>query len=213
MGTGTEAGSSTEPRRHDDVLFRLRTGTAAEHEAVERMLDLLDPGIGRGGLIDVLSRLHAFWLAAEAGLDDWAHRRPRDAERLSWPRRRRAALYAADVAALGGTAGSVELPRLSGGADTDAALGRLYVLEGSTLGGTFIDRHLSGVPGLAGVRLGAFSPYGPETGAMWAGFRRATRDHVAAGGDPDRIVAAAQETFAALATWANALPQPRAVSA
>jgi hypothetical protein len=35
--------------RNDDVLRRLRTGTADEHEDVERTLDLLDvPGRRRG---------------------------------------------------------------------------------------------------------------------------------------------------------------------
>ena len=62
-------------------------------------------------------------------------------------------------------------------------MGRLYVLEGSTLGGAFIDRHLATVPELSGLRLRAFSPYGSETGVMWHGFRRAARERVAAGGD------------------------------
>jgi heme oxygenase len=84
---------------------------------------------------------------------------------------------------------------------TDEALGRMYVLEGSTLGGTFIDRHLTGLPGLGGIRLRAFSPYGAETGAMWHTFRRATRDRVARGGDPDAMLAAATSTFRSLAAW------------
>ena len=70
---------------------------------------------------------------------------------------------------------------------TDAALGRLYVLEGSTLGGVFIDRHLAALPRLAGLpRLHAFSPYGAETGAMWAAFRRQTRARVDAGPPHER---------------------------
>ena len=85
--------------------------------------------------------------------------------------------------------------------DTDDALGRLYVLEGSTLGGTFIDRHLSGLPSLSGVRLRAFSPYGAQTGAMWHAFRRVTRAHVAGGGDADAMLSAATGTFRALAQW------------
>jgi heme oxygenase len=91
---------------------------------------------------------------------------------------------------------------------TEDALGRLYVLEGSTLGGTFIDRHLTGLLALTGVRVRAFSPYGRETGAMWHAFRRAARDRVAAGGDPGRVVAAAQDTFAALAAWCDAPATP-----
>jgi hypothetical protein len=51
------------------------------------------------------------------------------------------------------------------------------------------------------VRLGALSPYGIETGAMWQAYRRTTRARVAAGGDADRIVAAARSTFSALAAW------------
>jgi heme oxygenase len=86
-------------------------------------------------------------------------------------------------------------------AGTDEALGRLYVLEGCTLGGTFIDRHLAALPGLGGIRLRAFSPYGAETGAMWHAFRRATRDRVARGGDPDAMVSAATATFRSLASW------------
>ena len=87
-------------------------------------------------------------------------------------------------------------------ADTDEALGRLYVLEGSTLGGTFIDRHLATLPDLAdGARLCAFSPYGAETGAMWHAFRRVTREHVRDGGDADRLVAAPRTTFTVLADW------------
>ena len=33
---------------------------------------------------------------------------------------------------------------------------------------------------------------------MWHGFRSATREHVAAGGDAGRVVAAAKQTFTAL---------------
>jgi len=187
-------------RGEGDVLRMLRTGTAAEHADLERSLDLLDPALERARLTGVLGRMHGFWQAAEAGLDAWAARFPADAEQVSWDRRRRAGLFAADLAVLGvreATAG----PELPAPAGTDEALGRLYVLEGSTLGGAFIDRHLATVPGLAGLRLRAFSPYGAETGAMWHGFRRAARQHVSAGGDAGAMVAAARQTFRALAFW------------
>ena len=62
-----------------DVLQLLRAGTATEHADVERTLDLMSPALQRSRLIAVLDRLHGFWAAAEAGLDDWAHRHPADA--------------------------------------------------------------------------------------------------------------------------------------
>jgi heme oxygenase len=183
-----------------DVLQLLRTGTATEHEEVERTLDLMDTGLERSRLADVLDRLHGFWAAAESGLDAWADRHPGDAAAVDWPRRRRAELFATDLAVLGMPAAAhrPDLPRLAG---TDEALGRMYVLEGSTLGGTFIDRHLAGLPQLADVRLRAFSPYGPDTGAMWHEFRRVTRHRIADGGDAHTVVAAARTTFAVLADW------------
>jgi heme oxygenase len=184
----------------DDVLRLLRTGTAEEHEDVERTLDLLDPGLTPARLASVLDRMHGFWRAAEAGLDAWAAREAADAERLAWSRRRRAHLFAADLASLDAPASATapDLPSIPG---TDEALGRMYVLEGSTLGGTFIDRHLASLPALSGVRIGAFSPYGEQTGAMWADFRRATRERAASGGSPQAMLTAARSTFAALAGW------------
>ena len=183
-----------------DVLHQLRAGTATEHADVERALDLMSPELQRVRLVAVLDRLHGFWAAAEAGLDDWAERHPADAAAVDWARRRRAGLFAADLHALDapGGAGRPVLPVIRG---TDEALGRLYVLEGSTLGGTFIDRHLAALPQLAGVRLRSFSPYGQDTGAMWAAFRRTTRDRVASGGDAAAVVSAARQTFGALAAW------------
>ncbi len=186
-----------------DVLRDLRAATAGEHEQVEDALDLMDPALDRDRLVAVLARLHAFWSAAETGLDDWAARHPDDAAALDWDRRRRTGLYAADLRALGGRPGADDdRPVLPAVAGTDEALGRLYVMEGSTLGGTFIDRHLATVPALADApRLRCFSPYGADTGAMWAAFRRVTRAHVSGSGDAGRVVAAARQTFAVLADW------------
>jgi len=207
MGAGVEA----SPRHAEgaDVLAELRAATAVEHEQVESTLGLMDPHLGRDRLVEVLARLHAFWTAAEAGLDAWARRSPTDAGAVDWSRRRRAHLFAEDLGALGAEPDAGVQPALPAVEDTDQALGRLYVLEGATLGGTFISRHLATLPTLGpDVRLGAFSPYGAETGAMWHTFRRVTRDRVAAGGDAGRVVDAARSTVAVLADWCAPVGAP-----
>jgi heme oxygenase len=190
----------------EDVLRRLRSDTATGHQAVEKTLDLLDPDLTRARLVEVLTRLHGFWQAAEAGLDAWADAEPAAAAELAWSDRRRVHLFADDLTALGAALSSAPAqPDLPSVAGTDDALGRLYVLEGSTLGGVFIDRHLASLPQLADAApLRAFSPYGERTGAMWHAYRAATRARVAAGGDAGRVVAAAQQTFSALAAWCGA---------
>jgi len=207
MAAGGDAARRDDRGTDDDVLRLLRTGTAAEHEDVERTLDLLDPSLTRHRLAQVLDAMHGFWRAAEAGLDDWAVRCPADAERVDWPRRRRASLFATDLRELGAPATDAT-PLLPSVAGTDEALGRMYVLEGSTLGGVFIDRHLAALPELAGVTVGSFSPYGSETGAMWAAFRRTTRARVAAGGDAAAMLASARTTFAGLSGWCGRAAVP-----
>jgi heme oxygenase len=192
----------------EDVLGALRTATAEHHDRVEATLDLLDPGLTRARLTAVLTRLHGFWRAAEAGLDGWARREPAPAAAVDWPRRRRTALFAADLADLGADPADSAVARLPGVRRTEEALGRLYVLEGSTLGGRFIDRHLAGLPWLGGViRIRGFSPYGSDTGALWHAYRQAVRSSVAAGGDAARVVAAARDTFGTLADWCRAIPR------
>jgi heme oxygenase len=197
------------PDREDDVLRRLRTATAEDHARVEAALALTAPDLDRDRLVRAMTALHGFWRAAEDGLAGWAARHPDDAARVDWPGRRRASLYAADLRALGAPA-AAEGPGLPEVRSTDEALGRLYVLEGSTLGGTVIHTHLAGLPGLAAVRLRAFSPYGERTGDMWRAYRGTTRAHVAGEGDAAEVVRAARDTFAALARWVGgAVPAGR----
>lgn len=49
------------------------------------------------------------------------------------------------------------------------ALGALYVVEGSTLGGRIIQRTLSS-RGISDIRLNFLDPYGEDTGRMWRGL-------------------------------------------
>ncbi len=207
MAAGSDAALDDDRGTDEDVLRLLRTGTAAEHEDVERILDLLDPALGRPRLTQVLDLMHGFWRAAEDGLDRWAVQCPDDAAQLQWSRRRRTSLFADDLRRLGAEP-SDRAPELPAVAGTDEALGRMYVLEGSTLGGVFIDRHLAGLPGLADIPIRAFSPYGGETGAMWAAFRRATRAWVAEGGDAATVLGSARTTFAGLAGWCRPASLP-----
>jgi heme oxygenase (biliverdin-IX-beta and delta-forming) len=80
------------------------------------------------------------------------------------------------------------------------ALGSFYVLEGSTLGGQLIARHLSSAHWLPAEGLSYFSPYGSRTGEMWRSFRRwlevQAQQHAA-----DDIVAGARATFIVLQKW------------
>lgn len=80
--------------------------------------------------------------------------------------------------------------------DLSAALGGLYVLEGATLGGRVIARHLRRHLGDVIPEGGLLDFHGEATSAVWKGFGAAL-DALAADGliDSDRTVAGALQAF------------------
>ena len=179
---------------HDNLLFRLRTETEPQHKSLEDALALMDAGLTLAHYQTLLQRFHAFWC-------DWqplAHGLLR-AEGDLLTERDRTPLLAQDLAFFG-------LPHLIPAerpmpvlADADAALGSLYVMEGSTLGGQVIARHLERHLGLTdGNGYRYFQGYGPRNGPMWAAMRAKLALVPAESTAADRAVAAAAETFSLL---------------
>ena len=97
--------------------------------------------------------------------------------------------------------------------DPVAILGVLYVLEGSTLGGAVLRRHLASAFGLTDAGLRYYSPYGIHPKPHWVAFSQRMDAAVTDADDGDRVVAAASETFVRIGRILSALPAPRAVEA
>lgn len=119
--------------------------------------------------------------------------------------RRKATRLEIDLGALGKTLEEreqlprcVELPLL----DTiQQVLGCLYVIEGATLGGQVITRHLQANLGITPETGGAFfAGYGVENGARWQAFGAMITAAERFGGE-DEIVASANRTFETLDLW------------
>jgi heme oxygenase len=80
-------------------------------------------------------------------------------------------------------------------------LGVAYVLEGSTLGGQFISRHLEQALGLKdGQGCRYFRSYGPDIGPKWQAFR-AELTRASSPEADDLIVRSAQAAFDSLHAW------------
>ncbi|QIJ76682.1 biliverdin-producing heme oxygenase [Methylobacterium sp. CLZ] len=149
----------------DSLHARLRGATAAAHEALERDLDWEARVATLPGYRELLAGLRGFHAAYEPVIGVALADPP-----FFDPRRRLPSLDA-DLHALDGTAPDTlpapAAPRLAG---PGAALGALYVLEGSTLGGAVIGRHVARLHG-AGVPLAYYAGRGRETGPLWRSFR------------------------------------------
>ena len=188
-----------ERGRLDDLLLALKHHTREAHERLERSLNLLGEPRRALRFRHVLERFfgfHLVWeecIAAAPSLRDF-HR----------PRRRLAALRQ-DLKSLGRSDSEIaNLPSCPTAADLvrceAEALGSLYVMEGSTLGGKVIGRAIEGAAWLPMGGIRYFDPYGPRTGEMWRGFKDwLVRQPQAA--DRDGVLCGARNTFELLRAW------------
>ncbi len=150
------------------MLNQLRTATRQTHQALEGVLGLLDEHLDLSAYTEVLRRLYGFWIGWEpqvaALIKDYSLVHPR----------RRLHLLAADLTALGFSREALDaLPHcpLVDISSRAEAIGSLYVMEGSTLGGKLIGRNLERCLDPAGqAACTYFTGYGLQTGPMWKAF-------------------------------------------
>lgn len=126
--------------------------------------------------------------------------------RLDVERRRKAHLISADLRALGYDASSIRsIPRCTALPDissVDAALGALYVMEGSTLGGRIICKRVGRSLDLDPESgAGYYHGYGTDTGVMWKELSNAIRSRLAGGGSVSAMAASADAVFESLRKW------------
>lgn len=186
-----------------DLLTELKARTRPHHDRIEAAVNPMRPGLTPDDYAGLLRRTYGFYAAWEPA----AAPHFRGALRDFFDRRRKLDLLHRDLCHFGADdAELAEIPRcdeLPSTATFADVLGAVYVLEGSTLGGQYIVRHLGRALGLSPAAGGAFfASYGDRVGAMW----RETQDFLVAHGHgrEERIVEAAGATFDALGRWLSA---------
>lgn len=82
------------------------------------------------------------------------------------------------------------------------ALGIMYVLEGSTLGGKILYRHVHEVLGLTPENGASyFWGYGAQTGNLWKSFISSLTQFVDEHDERDAVIASAKKTFTIIDNW------------
>jgi heme oxygenase len=181
----------------------LRSRTRASHAGIElvpAMTRLVAPDLTPAEYVAVLQYMHAFLASIEPAMAAGLASFPAAAAMLDGARPR---ALAADLAWFG--AAPIRPPKLPGVATVPAALGALYVVEGSSQGGRVIARHIAQSLGVAAAAGGSF--YG---GLSAEAARRRWTNLCALLEAPvtqfnaaydEAVAAAACETFACLAGW------------
>lgn len=160
----------------NSLLTRLRQATASQHDAIEALLRL-DGEIAGPHYRQVLAGFAVFlgaWepavrAALPADLQDW------------FDARSRLGLLRQDLQVLAVTppAASGEIARALAVGTPAEALGSMYVLEGSALGGQVITRTVARTLGLTpGTGAAYFHGWGECTGANWRAFRQVLEQRV-----------------------------------
>jgi heme oxygenase len=173
------------------ILQKLKESTRQQHEDVEEAVDVMGNMFNLDDYKRLISKFWAFYAAYEPVLPyaelkeagfDYDERR-----KLRWLEADAKVLELGEVEEFDGIPDVSSLPK---------AFGSLYVIEGSTLGGAVISRHLNQHLGLTPENGGSFyASYGQQVGPMWKQFGEAVTAFAGDGANDEEIIQSAIDTF------------------
>lgn len=176
------------------IMTKLKESTRGQHEALESVVDVMNRSLTSEGYKSLLVKFYRFYSAIEPRLPDGEMLEAG----LDIRPRLKTQLLEADLKYLGVAPSSTSpwagIPKTRNAAE---AFGAIYVMEGATLGGQVITRHLTQHLGLTPEQGGAFfNSYGREVGPMWKAFGAAVTAYSEKHPETDDvIVRSAGETF------------------
>ena len=178
------------------IMAKLKEATREQHENLENVVNVMDAMFTREDYERLLTKFYTFYSSIEPrvaanSLKDSGFDFDARAKTPSLERDLTNLGVFDDVKHLGGS--WTDLPNL----DTPAkAFGSCYVMEGATLGGQIIMRHLKQHLDLTPENGGSFfNSYGERVGPMWKEFCAIATEFAEKNGDDETIVNSAKETF------------------
>lgn len=177
-------------------MQKLKEATRSQHEGLESAVDVMSESLAIDDYTKLLTKFYRFYLPVERELAklDLESAGYRLSERRKVPRLEEDLEF---LGVLETAQKTVEpfsgVPRPG---DIAEAFGVLYVLEGATLGGRIIDRHLREHLGVEPGKGGSFfNGYGTRTGEMWKEFGQTVQEYADKHGGEDRMIDLAKQTF------------------
>ncbi|RYY57808.1 MAG: hypothetical protein EOO09_00855 [Chitinophagaceae bacterium] len=180
------------------VIEKLRAGTRQTHEELEQeMLPLIREATDTTSYARLLRLFYGYYRPLEKGIETYLD----NSVLPDLEGRRKTSWILDDLHSLGQDGPVAEdpgAPLITSRAD---ALGALYVMEGSSLGGKVICKMIGENLGLqATTSLSFFYGYGGQTGSKWKEFLQAL-DKFSGTGEEEAIVRKADEVFLKFRGW------------
>lgn len=188
------------------ILAKLKEATKTQHLRLEKSVDLLNNALDLKSYQDLLRKFYGFYAPLESQLLRIIKEKNID---FRFEPRLKLPLLKYDLQILNG--GDFEINRLEICGDLPhietfaQSLGCLYVVEGATLGGQIIGRHLREYLNLTPENGAAFfNSYSGEVGRMWKEFGVMATAQAEILDSDEEIITAARETFTKLDGWLGA---------
>jgi heme oxygenase len=182
------------------LLTQLRATTRPFHDSLESRLNILDPGLSRERYFRLLRLFYGFYAPLESRIDAYGD----NPDAWLAGDRRKAHLLEDDLRTQDPSQAADQFPVCAQLPETSTPAGQLgcmYVLEGATLGGQVVVRHLRPRLGLNGHGATFFASYGERVGAMWRKFCDHLEGLKLSDNDRGQVVASACATFQSLDHW------------
>lgn len=177
------------------ILAKLKDATREQHEGLENTVNVMDQMFSMEDYKKLLTKFYRFYSSIEPEID----KVDLSETGYDFDERRKLPKIEADLKNLGVFETAQEMPRWNGVPPIEnaaQAFGSLYVMEGATLGGQIINRHLKEHLGISPENGGAFfSGYGAETGPKWKEFMNIANTYAEDGTQDDVIIESAKQTF------------------
>jgi heme oxygenase (biliverdin-IX-beta and delta-forming) len=193
------------------VMLRLKEETGLYHaqlEANPRSQAMLSATVTRDTYRSLLVDSYGFYRPLETQLEqiDWA------SLKFNYEARRKLPAMQADLRFLGmNTVDLLDIPLCCDSPSITTlgqALGTLYVLEGATLGGQIISRHLKANLGLDAEHGSSFfCSYGESVSPMWREYMLLATRYAESAHAEDEMIVAAIATFASFHDWLSSVSQ------
>ncbi|MBC7786130.1 MAG: biliverdin-producing heme oxygenase [Methylophilaceae bacterium] len=185
------------------ILERLKLGTRARHVALESRTVLMDKDLSHTNYHQCLQRFFGYYVPLEKRM--LASPAWHEIEFL-YNNRNKTPQLVQDLCELGFKQHVLDaLPRCNRLPELVTAaqlLGCLYVIEGATLGGQIITKHLSARLDITPESGGSFfAGYGHQTGSHWKAFGAGLTAFATQVGSDEEIISSANSTFKTLDYW------------
>jgi heme oxygenase (biliverdin-IX-beta and delta-forming) len=178
-------------------IQRLKQETETDHQNVEGAVPLMHQGLNKAEYVQCIQRIYGVVAA-------WEERAAEVAPEWLQPvllARQRTPLLERDLAWFGVTEKDGERAALPEMSNLPSLLGTMYVMEGSTLGGQFIARHVEAALGLSeGHGNSYFRGRGSQTGPLWKEFTEMLKLQIP-DEQTDAVVVSAKAMFSTFGTW------------